>query len=208
MYVDQKHNARKKLSNNKASIRKTGGGPNEEVMLSTTEEKIVEAAGLTAAVVGIAGAKCFGGKTTTTVEVSEGQEVTDVDEYEAEYLSLSESEFTTKENDANNTPTPRKQTNHAKPSSKTDLLENNINIMKDWHTEIGKKLNKVMELKEKSLKLKEEHNKKLDKLISLNERELRLKEIEHSSNMSTKELDLKIRTLELEVLQQNSLHTP
>lgn len=206
MYVDQKHNARKKLSNNKASIKKTGGGPNEEVMLSTTEEKIVEAAGLTAAVAGIAGVKCFGAKTTTTVEVSEGQEVTDVYEYEAEYLS--ESEYTNKENDANNTPTPRKQKNHAKPSSKSDLLENNINILKDWHTEIGKKLNKVMELKEKSLKLKEEHNKKLDKLISLKERELRLKEIEHCSNMSTKELDLQIRTLELEVLQQNSLHTP
>lgn len=63
----------------------------------------------------------------------------------------------------------------------------------------------MIELKERSLKVKQETNLKLDKLISLKEKDIRLKQIEHDASMSSKEIDLKIKKLELRELTQNSL---
>lgn len=66
VYTDQKHNTKKKLSHNKASKKKTGGGPYDEIILSVAEEQIVEAAGLTAAVAGLVNVECFGSPTNQT----------------------------------------------------------------------------------------------------------------------------------------------
>ncbi|XP_075147833.1 uncharacterized protein LOC142221867 [Haematobia irritans] len=60
VYTDQKHSVKKKLSFNKASLKRTGGGPYEEKKLSAADEQISEAAGLTAAVEGLVSVESFG----------------------------------------------------------------------------------------------------------------------------------------------------
>lgn len=165
----------------------------------------MEAAGLTAAVAGIVGVKCFGSKTNSISEAEKNlEEDTAVDEYLTEILEEDE------ENMLSNTRKTRRQKhqNTTKTSSKTELLESNIDHIKKFHDEIGEKLTKVIEAQVKSNQLKQKTLEQFEKFIGLKEREVRLMEREHAANMSSKQLELQIRTLELETLNQNMLHIP
>lgn len=167
-------------------------------MLTSAEEKIVEAAGLTAAVAGLVNVKCFGSATNQPSAHSENDEnnnsgiISELESSDIEVLLPTSSES-------------RRPKKKVEKKTKLDLIEENIGQLKDLQSEIGDKLSKVIDLKERSLKVKEENNRKLDKLISIKEKALRLKQMEHDANMASKEIDLEIKTLELQVLQQNSL---
>ncbi|XP_054731688.1 uncharacterized protein LOC129240148 [Anastrepha obliqua] len=60
VFADQKYQAKKKLSFNKASKQRTGGGPFTEKVITASEEILIEAAGLEACVEGIQNVPAFG----------------------------------------------------------------------------------------------------------------------------------------------------
>ncbi|XP_065361981.1 uncharacterized protein LOC135955557 [Calliphora vicina] len=149
VYADQEHNVKKKLSLNKESKMKTGGGPYEEIPLSQTEEQIVQAAGIEASVDGNSTIKSFGKRKepneTFSCQVEKSiQSILDEN---------SELERVEKE-----TPKPKKQKTNSKAESKIDLLMTNINKNEEFHTNLNSKLERLLELKERSLKLKEEEH--------------------------------------------------
>ncbi|XP_039969667.1 uncharacterized protein LOC120781510 [Bactrocera tryoni] len=63
VFADQKHNVKKKLSFNKASKQRTGGGPYEEKYLTTAEEQLLQATGMDVAVEGLGEVRTFGNST-------------------------------------------------------------------------------------------------------------------------------------------------
>ncbi|XP_049301856.1 uncharacterized protein LOC105224118 isoform X7 [Bactrocera dorsalis] len=63
VFADQKHNVKKKLSFNKASKQRTGGGPYEEKYLTTAEEQQLQATGMDVAVEGLGEVRTFGNST-------------------------------------------------------------------------------------------------------------------------------------------------
>ncbi|XP_055907042.1 uncharacterized protein LOC129942212 [Eupeodes corollae] len=73
----RKYKTKKKLTQNKKSIKKTGGGPFDLKQLDESEEAIVAACGMEAAVTGIVGGLTFG----TTVDTQENNK-TDADDIE------------------------------------------------------------------------------------------------------------------------------
>lgn len=77
-----------------------------------------------------------------------------------------------------------------KSITKLDLLKENIDQYKYWQSEIGGKMYKIIDIKERSLKLKEETNRKIDKLIYLKEQALKLKQMEFDANIASKRIDL------------------
>lgn len=168
-------------------------------MLTVAEEQIVEAAGLTAAVAGLVNVKCFGSATNQSSDKSNDR--SDIDENNKS-SAISELESSDIDVELPTTSQSRRPKKKVGKYTKIELIHENIGQLKDWQSDVGQKLNKVIEIKERSLKVKEETNRKLDKLISLKEKDLRLKQIEHDANMSSKDIDLQIKTLELEVLQQ------
>lgn len=187
-----KHNTKKKLSMNMASKKKTGAGPYEEQKLTSAEELIIEAAGLTAAVEGLSSVEIFGSHSVHEKESMHNLENDDG--------SQDNNEVEEEDEDG---PQMSTKTRRQKRETKMTLLKENISKLEEWQTVICCKLDKLIDLKERYLKSIEAKNAKLDKIISLKEKSLRLKEAELKANIATKEVDLKIKTLELEALQQN-----
>lgn len=179
VYADQKHNAKKKLSFNKASKRKTGGGPYEEMILSPAEEQIIQAAGIEAAVEGIPGIKTFGSSTNTKETVSNIEDslntLLDDTNMESEDLEKETPRLIQQQQQK------QQQQQNSKADTKLSLLMSNISKTEKYYSDL---------------------NAKLDHLINLKERSLKLKEVEHAANMAIKNIDLQIKTIELGVLTQ------
>lgn len=139
VYADQKHNTKKKLSQNKASKKKTGGGPFDEILLTSAEEQIVEAAGLTAAVAGLVNVKCFGSITNQTS--AKNVDVPSVANNNNEFGAISEFESSDIEVELNTGTKSRRKKNECKKNTKVELIKENIVQLKDWQSAIQEKLN-------------------------------------------------------------------
>ncbi|XP_061387069.1 uncharacterized protein LOC133322017 [Musca vetustissima] len=184
VYADQKQQVKKKLSFNKASKNQTGGGPYEEELLTQSEELILEAAGLSAAVEGLSSVQSFGAK--------KGMEVDRKENDEEELMDV--------ENDMDcsiGSTVPSSTQRRTKSASKMDLLKENIEKHDEGMRERKLFWDTLMDCKRKSLKIKEETYK-------LKERSLKIKEEEHKSNMAINKVELEIKTLELNLLKQKA----
>ncbi|XP_037809861.1 uncharacterized protein LOC119602422 [Lucilia sericata] len=186
VFADQKHNAKKKLSFNKLSKKKTGGGPYEKLLLSPAEEQIVQSAGIEAAVEGVSTIKSFGtpkcaSETIPNEEQSlrallENDDSIEVDDEKC----VEKSEYSQESEDKENQPSRIKKGN-SKSETKLNLLISNLSNAEKYHFDLSSKLDHLIKLKEKSLKIKEE---------------------EHSANMAIKNLDIQIKTIKLELLKK------
>ncbi|XP_037826181.1 uncharacterized protein LOC119614145 [Lucilia sericata] len=175
VFTDQKHQVKKKLSFNMASKKKTGGGPYEEMPLTPAEEQILQAAGLEASVEGLSSIKSFGSSKV-------------IDNIMGEIESSGSSENSGYENIVKETD---------KENSNVDMECENL------------QKEELMVNKKCAKKSQNMLNLKLDRLLNLMERlnelktkSLKLKEDEHVANMAIKTVDLEIKTLELEMLKQ------
>lgn len=105
MFADQKQLVKKKLSFNKSSRKKTGGGPFEEKPLSVVEEQILEAAGIDKAVAGLKDVRIFGSQhqqlNVGTYENSSPSVEEEFAESISEIMDTDEMEETKKKNCAN-----------------------------------------------------------------------------------------------------------
>lgn len=173
---------KKKLSYNKSSIKKTGGGPFNEKPLSVADEKILEAAGLDVAVAGLQEVRTFGSQNQQHKEIDDNTTVSC-----EESDDLIEKLMDTFEEDD----TPKKTVSvHCGSSSskkepretKTILLKNNICATETYHNEVLKRLDKIIQIKEKKMEMATEF---------------------HKINMDIKKIELNIRTKELEQLNKN-----
>lgn len=184
VYADQKQHVKKKLSFNKASKNQTGGGPYEEKLITQSEELILEAAGLSAAVEGLSSVQSFGAK--------KGMEVNRKENDEEELMDV--------ENDMDcsiGSTVPSSTQRRTKSASKMDLLKENIEKHDEGLRERKLYWDTLIDCKRKSLKIKEETYK-------LKERSLKIKEEEHKSNMAINKVELEIKTLELNLLKQKA----
>lgn len=184
MYADQKHQVKKKLSFNKASKKQTGGGPYEEKLLTSSEEQILEAAGLSAAVEGLCSVASFG--TSKEVAIERNEEVPEID---------TRDDIADKVDDISSTPGTSKP-RRIKEVTKMSLLQANLEKGDEGRRELSSYFQSLIEIKKDSLKLKEETCK-------IKQKSLQIKEEEHIKNMEIKKVELEIKTLELEMLKRN-----
>lgn len=187
VFADQKHSVKKKLSFNKFSKTKTGGGPYEEKVLTAAEEMISEASGLSTAVEGLEKVKSFG-STSAADEAYEDVMLLEDEEIENVSNVVEES--------------ARRKGRKQRSDEKCSILKENISATQKWRGEKSEKIDRLIELQEKSNSYQKEQLRKLNKVIRLKEKSLKLKEAEHQINMEVKKMDLEIKTLELEVLKQ------
>ncbi|XP_036340153.1 uncharacterized protein LOC118749460 [Rhagoletis pomonella] len=176
VFADQKQNVKKKLSFNKASKQRTGGGPYEEKPLTAADEQIVQAAGLDVSVEGLHSVRCFGNLLPQNESAQEA-----IEETVEEFLASDEEESGSKKEDEYPT-TSRKSVKAQGKTEKLALLKLHLNASEESQSNISSKL---------------------DRLIALKERSVALKEEAHKANMAVKELELKIKRLELAALQNS-----
>ncbi|XP_049302130.1 uncharacterized protein LOC125775513 [Bactrocera dorsalis] len=143
VFADQKHNIKKKISFNKASKQRTGGGPYEEKLLTAAEEQLLQATGIDVAVEGLTVVKSFG-----NVEPEEG-----LNEL-VEMILDSEEEDPTPSTSRSATKSCK-----AKPtveSEKLSLLKCNLRAYEVTQAQINNNIEKLLALKQRSLQIKEE----------------------------------------------------
>lgn len=174
-----------------SSKKKTGGGPYEEMLLTSAEEQIVQAAGIGATVEGLSSTKTFGAlkeidePNTNECLLAETIDDSDNDNIEPEVFEVLENKTESKVV-KNKATIGNKQI--TKSESKLDLLRSNLEKFEDSQNTLNTKLDRLLQLLEKSNELKEKIFK--------------LKEEEHTANLAVKKVDLEIKTLELEMLKQ------
>lgn len=191
---------KKKLSFNKASKKKTGGGPYEEKFLSAAEKQIVTAAGITVAVEGLSIVKTFGSSKDMVEEI-----LMELDENGPEDSESDDPETNEKQKIDE---TPCSSVPRRKAASKISLLEQNIEKGDEWRSDMKDYLKSFVELKKKSVKIQEDEyelNQKFYRLKkeenSIRLKELKMKQEEHASSMTIKKIDLEIKSLELDMLK-------
>lgn len=176
-----------------SSKKKTGGGPYEEMLLTSAEEQIVQAAGIGATVEGLSSTKTFGAlkeidePNTKAVECLLAETIDDSDNDNIELEVFEVLENKTESKVVENKATIRNK-QITKSDSKLDLLRSNLEKFEDSQNTLNTKLDRLLQLLEKSNELKEKIFK--------------LKEEEHTANLAVKKVDLEIKTLELEMLKQ------
>ncbi|XP_049317088.1 uncharacterized protein LOC125779940 [Bactrocera dorsalis] len=147
VFADQKHNVKKKLSFNKASKQRTGGGPYEEKYLTTAEEQLLQATGMDVAVEGLGEVRTFGNSTP---------EKEPVEKLMAEFLYSGEDDVPPKPS------TSRSATKRSKQDAadeKLALIKENMIAFESYQQSIGAKLDKLIALKERSMEMKKEAHK-------------------------------------------------
>lgn len=161
------------MSFNKESRKRTGGGPFQELALSSAEELILEAAGIEVAVDGLSFVEPFPKKVSKTNVDEILEEIQVEDTSQSEYKEdVGSGEVTVKVN---------KKTTSSE--TKINLLERNLKKIEESKLDIGSKLDRLLELKERSLKIKIE---------------------QHSAEMKKLKIDLEIKAIELEKLKKIS----
>lgn len=194
-----KSSTRKKISFNKASKQKTGGGPYQEMILTSAEEQIIQATGVDLHVEGLS-VKTYGKpRSPSKCEVDEL-----VNESMQSILENEESddvvnEYVEKEQ-------PRRFVKKEK-IIKQSIVSSHVEKTEAFQRELLLKTDCVLALltshTKKMEEYKQEENAKLQRLLLIKERSLNIKEEEHRANMAIKQVELQIKTLELEVLKQN-----
>lgn len=193
MFADQKFNAKKKVSFNKASKKKTGGGPYEEMVITSAEEQIIQASGLDVAVEGLSSVTSFGKPKTKEKEqdVNKSLQLLLEDEDDIDVRAEDDvDEYVEKEK-------PRQYTKSS--DSKLTILKSHIQTTEEHQRDQNSKHDHIVSLKVKSLKIKE-------RMESFKERSLKIKEEEHTINMALKKVDLEKKTFELEMLKQKYIN--
>lgn len=76
-----------------------------------------------------------------------------------------------------------KPTCHSKAETKLGLIKSSMGKMEEHQVNMGAKLDRLIELKERSLRIKEE---------------------DHATNMSIKKIDLEIKSIELQMLKDKN----
>lgn len=140
VYADQKQRVKKKLTFNKLSRLRTGGGPCEEKHLSQTDELILEAAGIEDEVDGLKNVNSFGCGSPEKAEAISSERTLDED---LAYLLSS---------DVDEDQTVNKKSKPfvklAKPKeSKTSLIKKNMESNEDYHSQMLQKMDILIEIK-------------------------------------------------------------
>ncbi|XP_054734449.1 uncharacterized protein LOC129241926 [Anastrepha obliqua] len=196
VYADQKYNAKRKLSFNKSSKRQTGGGPYQQRALTPAEELIVEAAGLEASVSGNRMVQTYGSSQPAPVAVASRPASS------ASASSRSVPSRSSSNSPASCTPsrlvvpTPRRRT-----TNKASLLEENIKLTADHHKAMGQKIDRLLQIKERQLEIDERQLEISERQIAVSSRILAMKEEKHRAIIAVKEIDLKIKSIELNQLK-------
>ena len=160
---------KKKFSFNKSSLKRTGGGPYEEKLLSQVEEQILEAAGIAVSVEGLTTVQSFGSNLkrkpldnlpqTSNIETRKEQD----DEFSSisalELFDNDENSFTIIEDDCqkNKSTRPKTKTTYKEPpktrerETKTNLLKNNITSTELYHQEMLQRFDLLIEIENKNL---------------------------------------------------------
>ncbi|XP_049302151.1 uncharacterized protein LOC125775539 [Bactrocera dorsalis] len=185
---------KKKLSFNKASKQRTGGGPYNEKLITATDELLIEAAGLEACVEGITNVSAFGNNPTTQASTF----IVNCDSSDEEASpfpsSLPGPTTSTQSLLATTIPTektPRTPRRKSRSDEKLELLQQNMKSLSAFQKGIDQKLDRLVAAQEKMLALQE-------KLVAI-------KLEKHRIQQSTREIDHEIKKLELETLRRNLL---
>ncbi|XP_053961495.1 uncharacterized protein LOC128865318 [Anastrepha ludens] len=178
VFADQKYQAKKKLSFNKASKQRTGGGPYTGKVITASEELLIEAAGLE---------DCIEEKKYTPLPDSlpttpASTILSSSDNSDDEKASSSSSSL----------PAPsaaytlrRSKTLRSRKNFKNEkltLLQQNLKAASDFQISLNAKLDRLLLVQEKMLKIKEE---------------------KHLILQESHQINLQIKRLELETLQSN-----
>ncbi|XP_036329832.1 uncharacterized protein LOC118741973 [Rhagoletis pomonella] len=183
-FADQKYQAKKKLSFNKSSKQRTGGGPYQEKVITAAEEMIIEAAGLEVCVEGNKSVPAFGSIPATQASTnSSGSNVSSDEESLSSLPGPSTAVYTPRGRKTPQSKTPRKKSGS---DEKLALLQENVKSVSDFHRNLDTKVDKLLETQEK--------------LLLVQERMLEIKEEKHRSQQEAREIDLQIKRLELETL--------
>ncbi|XP_065368830.1 uncharacterized protein LOC135961261 [Calliphora vicina] len=216
VYADQKQNVKKKIQFNKSSKKRTRGGPFEEKILSQVEEQIVAAAGLEASVDGLTIVKSFGfqSKTVEDIVSATTQEnsrdisctslFSDDEEMPENISSLIENKDVGEKEKAVAKNAPPKIYKKER-ETKTILLKKNMMTTELYQKEMLKRLDKIIEIENKNLELKEKEVDISSQLLDLKIKIFKMKERGQNLSTQIKEMELQIRKKELEKLNMDIL---
>ncbi|XP_058827717.1 uncharacterized protein LOC131687628 [Topomyia yanbarensis] len=196
VWPTRKYKTKTKLSSNKKSPKKTGGGPYSVEELTFADESIIEACGLEATVTGIPGVASYGFNSEMEEEDDRGDEDIRTDDY------LMESVFDHQTADPSLTTTPRAPKRQKKS---VQLLEKQVEIsqqfldtgsdalqnIKSSQADVSMHLRslkhdfrKLVDLKQKEFKDKNNYRKEKLKLLEerrIEKRAIEAPKIEHRS---------------------------
>ncbi|XP_053960803.1 uncharacterized protein LOC128864993 [Anastrepha ludens] len=209
VYADQKYNAKRKLSFNKISKRQTGGGPYQQRALTPAEEVIVEAAGLEASVSGNSMVQTYGSSQPAPVAVASRPASSASASSRSSGRNSNHSTSSVPSRSSSNSPasctpsrpvapTPRRRT-----INKASLLEENIKLTADHHKAMGQKIDRLLQIKERQLEIDERQLEISERQLAVSRRILAIKEEKHRAIIAVKELNLKIKSIELNQLKVN-----
>lgn len=139
--------------------------------MSSAEEQILQAAGIAVAVEGLPTVETFGSSKNHTYSLAS--------EMEPNLISVFEDEAEESEIDRQEEPLKVKS-RPSKAEIKMNLLKPHLQKFEELQINISLKLDKLLELKTRSIKMKEE---------------------EHAVSIAIKKVDLEIKTLQLEMLK-------
>ncbi|XP_067633133.1 uncharacterized protein [Eurosta solidaginis] len=200
VYADQKYQAKRKLTFNRSSKSRTGGGPYEEKLITSAEENIIEASGLEATVEGLQTVQTWGNISKgfsqhlfeSPIEVSKDFDEIEFLQAEMPSVEIDTNNPTTstrkiKVSDYDieeyNVPSTSKRRRKVCEDPKLTLLEQNLKSANEAKLNMDDKLGRLVDIQER--------------MLQIQERTLQIREEKHKRFCALNDLEIELRKRDL-----------